>query len=309
MRALAALTDDPEATSGPAKPRELCRALDLAYSDVRRAFLHFVDDPDVAGRPFILAGHSQGVMHLVRLLQEEVENHSERRARFVHAYLAGFSVPLDLFSRSLRRVRPSTSASDFCSVSSWRTAAVGHLSQRFLRMAAFYAGEGWRLTESSEMLTNNPITWSRGPEVGASNPSAFCGALWPLPVNFDDPRTDEGRLVPSGVGLRLGRRSMRSQGALGVEAPALVEVDCGAVTAQVDSENVLRVPHFPKGSLFGLAERDFLLYHDIDLALFHNNLQKNVALRVAAWQTSGNLTTSEKTSFRSFFSNMAVGGA
>jgi len=26
------------------------------------------------------------------------------------------------------------------------------------------------------------------------------------------------------------------------------------------------------------------MYHDVDFALFHNNLQKNVALRVGAWQ-------------------------
>merc|ERR1712107_411345 len=46
LRALAKLTDDPEARSGPAKPHELRQALDLAYSDIRRAFLHFVDDPE-----------------------------------------------------------------------------------------------------------------------------------------------------------------------------------------------------------------------------------------------------------------------
>lgn len=192
---------------------------------------------------------------MVRLLQEEVEDHPERLARFVHAYLAGFSVPLDLFSRSLRRILPSASASDICSVSSWRTAAVGHLSQRFLRVAAFYSGEGWRHTDRSEMLTNNPITWSQGPEVHASDPAAFAGALWPLPVNCENPRAEEGGLISSGVGLRYGCRSMRSRGILSLEAPALVEVDCGPVTARVDSKNVLRVPHFPRGSLFGVTSR------------------------------------------------------
>jgi len=289
LRMLARVSEDPEMEVGPAKPRELAQALDLAYSDVRRAFLHFLNEPETVGRPFILAGHSQGVLHLLRLLQEEVEDHSEVRERFVHAYLTGFSVPLDIFSRSLRRIRPSRFASDVCSVSSWRTAAVRHPSLKLLRVAAFYAGEGWRITQG-KMLTNNPITWSGIPEDRASDPAAFCGALWPLPSNLD-PRIEEG-LIPSGAGLRFGRRLMGSRETLGVEVSQLVEVDCGPITARVDSEDVVRVPHVSKTSLFGLTERDYLLYHDLDFALFHCNIQKNVAQRVRTWQASGNLTSS-----------------
>jgi len=102
---------------------------------------------------------------------------------------------------------------------------------------------------------------------------------------------------------------MKSRETLGAEVPALVEVDCGSVTAQVDSENVLRVPHVPKGSLFSVTERDLLLYHDIDLALFHNNLQKNVALRVQSWQTNRKPTTSVNSPSRSISSKMVVAGA
>merc|ERR1712176_964579 len=59
-------------------PQQLQKALEVAYEDVRRAFVQFVDDPANSGRPFVLAGHSQGVMHLVRLLQEQVENYPSR---------------------------------------------------------------------------------------------------------------------------------------------------------------------------------------------------------------------------------------
>ena len=45
------------------------KALDLAYSDVRAAFDHFLSQmPE--GEPIILAAHSQGALHLMRLLQE-----------------------------------------------------------------------------------------------------------------------------------------------------------------------------------------------------------------------------------------------
>merc|ERR1719215_189991 len=50
------------------RPAEAIQAFELAYSDVRRAFIHFVDDPANWDRPFILAGHSQGSLLLTRLL-------------------------------------------------------------------------------------------------------------------------------------------------------------------------------------------------------------------------------------------------
>jgi hypothetical protein len=45
-------------------------ALDLAYGDVKRAFEHFVALAATHGRALVLASHSQGGWHLVRLLQE-----------------------------------------------------------------------------------------------------------------------------------------------------------------------------------------------------------------------------------------------
>ena len=66
-------------------------ALDLAYSDVARAFDAFIDRID---GPFILAGHSQGTSHAARLLREKIAG-SALRERMVAAYLIGFSISLD----------------------------------------------------------------------------------------------------------------------------------------------------------------------------------------------------------------------
>ncbi len=68
------------------------QALDLAYSDVVRAFEAFIDklEPD---QPFILAGHSQGTKHATRLLREHIAA-TEFAPRMVAAYLIGFSVSL-----------------------------------------------------------------------------------------------------------------------------------------------------------------------------------------------------------------------
>mmetsp|Transcript_16015 Transcript_16015/g.40759 ORF Transcript_16015/g.40759 Transcript_16015/m.40759 type:complete len:361 (-) Transcript_16015:33-1115(-) len=269
------------------RPVEASKAFDLAYSDVRRAFVRFADDPRNVGRPFVLLGHSQGTVHLTRLLQEEVENHPARLKRFVHAYLTGSAVPMDLFSRTLHRIRPSMSAFDTCSVSSWRTAAPSHPDLHLLRGFSYYAGEGWRPIDAAEVLASNPITWSSEHGGAASEPHAHRGARWPLPTNLD-PRDHEG-LIPSGVCLRFGHLASQSQDVLGAKVPALVDVDCGPLCAKVGRRGLLRVTPFRPDCLFSLAERDWLLYHDLDCALFHNNLQENVAKRVQAWRPSSRL--------------------
>jgi hypothetical protein len=47
------------------------RAIDFAYRDVARAFDAFLAAIP-AGQPIILAGHSQGALHLLRLLREKI---------------------------------------------------------------------------------------------------------------------------------------------------------------------------------------------------------------------------------------------
>jgi len=270
--------------SGGDHENDLKGAIDLAYNDVRQAFLQFVDDPANSTRPFILAGHSQGSMHLVRLLQEEVENHPLRLRRFVHAYLTGWCVPMEVFSHSLKNVRPSTCASDICSVSSWRTGAEDHTDLLGkLIVAGFFSGVGWQRI-SQRFLANNPITWSA--ESARSDPAAHRGAMWPLPSNLD-PR-DHAGVLSSGVSLRFGHLSAASQDVINVSIPALVRVQCGQVQARLDERGMLRVPRLCD-SLFSLAERDWLLYHDLDIALFHINVSENAALRLDAWRLRSKL--------------------
>ena len=74
------LTDAPDAK----------HALDLAYGDVAAAFDAFLRQvgPD---RPIILAGHSQGALHLTRLLREKVAG-TPLAKRIVAAYVVGWPV-------------------------------------------------------------------------------------------------------------------------------------------------------------------------------------------------------------------------
>lgn len=66
------------------------QAIDAAYADVREAYRFFLSSVDPA-TPIVLAGHSQGALHLKRLLAEEVKG-SPVAARLVAAYLIGWPV-------------------------------------------------------------------------------------------------------------------------------------------------------------------------------------------------------------------------
>jgi DUF3089 family protein len=69
-------------------------ALAFAYEDVARAFDHFVSNGN-ARRPFILASHSQGSLHAMKLLQEKIAG-TPHANRMVAAYIVGYSIPEEL---------------------------------------------------------------------------------------------------------------------------------------------------------------------------------------------------------------------
>ena len=62
----------------------------LAYGDVLAAWRHYLQHRN-GGRPFVLIGHSQGTVHLSRLLAEEIEG-SQVAGRMLSALLIGFNV-------------------------------------------------------------------------------------------------------------------------------------------------------------------------------------------------------------------------
>lgn len=73
-------------------------ALELAYSDVERAFDSFLER--IGDRPFILAGHSQGSLHTERLLRERVSG-TPLTDRLVAAYPMGYWFDEDELSTTL----------------------------------------------------------------------------------------------------------------------------------------------------------------------------------------------------------------
>ena len=66
------------------------KAFSIAYQDVLASFEYF-NQNFRNGRPYILAGHSQGSMHALKLLKE-IRNNSHLYSDMVAAYLVGFNI-------------------------------------------------------------------------------------------------------------------------------------------------------------------------------------------------------------------------
>ncbi|WP_018342755.1 DUF3089 domain-containing protein [Cytophaga aurantiaca] len=94
-------------------------ALDLAYSDVKAAFDYYMKHWN-KGRPFIIAGHSQGSNHLTRLLKEEIDG-KDIQKQLVAAYLIGMPIA-DTTFKNIPIAKNASSVNCFIS---WNTFTYG----------------------------------------------------------------------------------------------------------------------------------------------------------------------------------------
>jgi hypothetical protein len=65
-------------------------ALDLAFSDIKDAFMYYMQHEN-QGRPIIIAGHSQGTVHAIRLLKYYFDD-KPFKSQLIAAYLPGWTV-------------------------------------------------------------------------------------------------------------------------------------------------------------------------------------------------------------------------
>jgi hypothetical protein len=147
-------------------------ALDFAYSDVSAAFDRFLKE--AGDRPIILAGHSQGALHLMRLLREKVAGKPIAK-RLVAAYVVGWPIDTtsDLPAIGIPACRAPENTGCILSWMSFREPANPSLIlDQWKRTRGLTAGE----RKPSEILCVNPIT---GTEDGAAPPAANPGTLVP----------------------------------------------------------------------------------------------------------------------------------
>ncbi|MBP9132527.1 MAG: DUF3089 domain-containing protein [Saprospiraceae bacterium] len=114
------------------------KALDFAYQDVKSAFDYYIHNYN-QGRPFIIASHSQGTTHAIRLIKECIEGKSIEK-QMVVAYLAG--MPLD----SGYLATPACDFPDqFHCTCSWRTFIHDYTPEY--------------VTIENTTIVTNPISW------------------------------------------------------------------------------------------------------------------------------------------------------
>jgi hypothetical protein len=157
------------------------RALDLAYSDVAAAFDEFVKQ--VPASPIILAGHSQGALHLERLLREKVAGKPIAR-RVVAAYLVGWpiSITADLPKLGLPACRSWNQSG--C-ILSWMTFGSPANPDLILGQWEKTKGLNGGVRRQEDILCVNPVTGDQRPDPRGGN-----GALVPS-ADFTTARVSE----------------------------------------------------------------------------------------------------------------------
>ena len=147
------------------------KALDLAYGDVLNAFDAFVARIP-ASRPIILAGHSQGTLHLMRLMRERVAGKPIAR-RIVAAYLVGWPISLttDIPALGLPACRAPGEAGCILSWQSFAEPAEPKLIDELYKRSP---GQTGKPRAGTPMLCVNPLTGAPGT---AAPPPANLGAI------------------------------------------------------------------------------------------------------------------------------------
>jgi hypothetical protein len=178
------LTDAPEGR----------KAIDAAYSDVREAFRYFLSSVDPK-TPIVLAGHSQGALHLKRLIAEEVRG-TPVAERLAAAYVIGWPVSLqhDLPAMGF----PACAAPDQSAcVLSWSSFAEPADPATVLGYYATTPALDGVAPGTSPMLCTNPLTGQYG---GTAPASANLGTL--VPEDSMEKGTLQPGLVPAACDKR-----------------------------------------------------------------------------------------------------------
>ena len=141
------------------------RALDFAYRDIVAAYGQFLREAP-ADRPIILAAHSQGSLHLMRLLQDRVKGAPEAD-RIVAAYVIGWPVSMTADLPELPLPACETPQQAGC-ILSWQSFAEPADPQQITDVYDASVGPKGVSRAGTAMLCTNPLTGTISGEAPAS---------------------------------------------------------------------------------------------------------------------------------------------
>lgn len=116
-------------------------ALQVAYSDVKKAFEYFLAHYN-QGRPFIIASHSQGTVHATQLIKEYIDG-KELQKQLIVAYLIGIATPQNTF----KQIEACKNANQIGCFVAWTTFQQGYLPP-------------WHPGKPTDLVSTNPLTWT-----------------------------------------------------------------------------------------------------------------------------------------------------
>ncbi|MEO6248522.1 MAG: DUF3089 domain-containing protein [Sphingomicrobium sp.] len=181
------------------------KALDLAYGDVLAAFDAFLAAQPKA-RPIILAGHSQGALHLSRLL---VDRRAALKGRLVAAYVVGWplSVTADLPATGLQ---PCATPDETGCLLSWMS--FGEPANADIILKDWIGSKGRSGVEraQADLVCVNPLTGTAG---GAATIDKNPGSLVP------DATFSTATLLQGVVGARCDEGLLKIGGAIPAMGP------------------------------------------------------------------------------------------
>lgn len=155
------------------KAPDAAKALDLAYADVARAFDAFAAQIP-ASRPIIIAGHSQGTVHLMRLLHERIAGKPIAQ-RIVVAYLVGWPMSTTADIPALGLPACGDPRQTNC-ILSWQSFAEPADPRTITEIYEASTGLTGKPRRGTPMLCVNPLT---GAPATAALPAANLGSLVP----------------------------------------------------------------------------------------------------------------------------------
>ena len=180
------ITDKPEAE----------QAIDAAYRDVEQAFDYFLESVD-EDRPIVLAGHSQGSLHLLRLLRERVKGRPLEN-RIAAVYAIGWPISLD-HDLPVLPLPACSRANETGCILSWASFADdGDPTQLLTRFRASPGFDG-EPRGDTPILCVNPITGFQNSTAPADDNK---GTLVP------DESLASGSLVAGAVGARCDKQGI-----------------------------------------------------------------------------------------------------
>jgi hypothetical protein len=151
------------------------KAFELAYQDVKTAFRYYLAHFN-KGRPIIIAGHSQGTTHALRLLKDFFEEGTLKN-RLVAAYIPGIAIPANYFT-SLPLCKSPQQTGCICG---WRTFKTGYIPD-------------WIKKEPVKSWVVNPITWTDAPATRAMNKGAILRKFNKKRLKVADAQIEQGVL-------------------------------------------------------------------------------------------------------------------